>query len=254
MNIKCLVPSNRFCTELAALPNASTCSSFDFVIGNHNLDPGAPKAVDAFVDWLNTLRLPFPTTYRGSKQINLQPQWGMTQYACLYKLTQDLDLKAPFGNSQLYARIRDYFDPSKTKKLEPAVLIKIWHNTDCTSRLWYHGLRRIVDYVDEKQALEDAEAGEEDQGLGSFSSQFEYELTDDSELHEAYMKRSEEKWAYLERQAARVQREVDREERRKAGIQRKRLQKEEAAAQRARQLADQRELLDRRGVTTIARK
>lgn len=68
------------------------------------------------------------------------------------------------------------------------------------------------------------------------------------------MKRSEEKWAYLERQAARVQREVDREERRKAGIQRKRLQKEEAAAQRARQLADQRELLDRRGVTTIARK
>lgn len=193
--------------------------------------------VKAFIEWLNTVKCPFPPTYYGTRQIAWSSAWTVAQIANLLVFVRWLDLKPPFVTSSLENRLwsffKDHGKPFDTTAL--CALYSIASPTSQDKKLVDHAIWRAANMV--QKAGNDAAQQAQDLAFSSaFASNqallqaYQVKLQQGREMEEEKIRRNE---AWLEAKANREW-------------------KEQESMKKSQEASGQRDLLDRRGVSTIS--
>lgn len=193
--------------------------------------------VKAFIEWLNTVKCPFPSSYHGTRQIAWSSAWTNHQIANLLVFMRWLGLKAPFVTSSLENRLWSFIK-DHARPLDTGAVLAIWDIASPTAqdeKLKDHAIWRAANIV-QTAGNAAAEQAQDAVFSNAFAANqvllaaYKAKLENNRRIEEDKIRRNE---AWLETKA-------------------KREWKEQQAMKKNHEASGQRELLDRRGVSTIS--
>lgn len=231
--IKLLCASKRMVNEFSD-SDLSIAMEWQYAVQGHGY---TQMTVKTFIEWLNTVKCPFSPSYHGIRQIAWSSAWSVAQIAHLLVFVRWLDLKPPFATSSLENRLWSFFK-DHSRPLDTDAIHALWCITSPTpqdEKLKDHAIWRAANIV---QTAGNATA--QDAQDVAFSAAF----APNQALLQAYKAKLE--------QGRRVEEEKVRRNEAWQEAKANREWKEQQAMKKSQMASGQRDLLDRRGVSTIS--